>query len=93
MLWAENVLARRYFYPGLPPDGALPHAVPGRRRAAPARPSGSPSACWSLPTGTSMTVGRVTVVAGLVRARACADGPALRAALRACPLTMRVSVL
>jgi dTDP-4-amino-4,6-dideoxygalactose transaminase len=81
VLWAENVLARRYFFPGchrmepyrtLFPDVAnrLPETERLVRRVL------------ALPTGTSMSTDAVTAVAGLV-ARAMGDAPRLRAALRA----------
>jgi dTDP-4-amino-4,6-dideoxygalactose transaminase len=80
VLWAENVLARRYFFPGchrmepyrtLFPDVAnrLPETERLVRRVL------------ALPTGTSMSTDAVTAVAGLV-ARAMRDAPRLRAALR-----------
>jgi dTDP-4-amino-4,6-dideoxygalactose transaminase len=81
VLWAENVLARRYFFPGchrmepyrtLFPDVAnrLPETERLVRRVL------------ALPTGTSMSTDAVTAVAGLV-ARAMGDAPRLREALRA----------
>jgi dTDP-4-amino-4,6-dideoxygalactose transaminase len=81
VLWAENVLARRYFFPGchrmepyrtLFPDVAnrLPETERLVRRVL------------ALPTGTSMSTDAVTAVAGLV-ARAMGDAPRLRAAPRA----------
>jgi dTDP-4-amino-4,6-dideoxygalactose transaminase len=81
VLWAENVLARRYFFPGchrmepyrsLFPDVAqrLPQTERLVRRVL------------ALPTGTSMTVDDVRAVADLV-GRAMRDGPRLRAALKA----------
>lgn len=81
VLWAENVLARRYFFPGchrmepyrsLCPDAArrLPEAERLVRRVL------------VLPTGTSMDENAVAVVADLVR-RAMLDGPLLRPALQA----------
>lgn len=81
VLWAENVLARRYFFPGchrmepyrsLFPDAAnrLPETERLVRRVL------------ALPTGTSMDIEAVAVVAGLVR-RAMLDGPRLSRQLRA----------
>jgi dTDP-4-amino-4,6-dideoxygalactose transaminase len=81
VLWAENVLARRYFFPGchrmepyrtLFPDAA--QRLPETERLA--------QRVLALPTGTSMSADEVTVVAGLVE-RAMRDAPRLRAALRA----------
>jgi dTDP-4-amino-4,6-dideoxygalactose transaminase len=81
VLWAENVLARRYFFPGchrmepyrtLFPDAA--ERLPETERLV--------QRVLALPTGTSMTTDAVTIVAGLVE-RAMHDAPRLRAALRA----------
>jgi dTDP-4-amino-4,6-dideoxygalactose transaminase len=81
VLWAENVLARRYFFPGchrmepyrtLFPDVA--ERLPETERLV--------QRVLALPTGTSMSTDAVTAVAGLV-ARAIRDAPRLRAALRA----------
>jgi dTDP-4-amino-4,6-dideoxygalactose transaminase len=81
VLWAENVLARRYFFPGchrmepyrsLFPDVAqrLPQTERLVRRVL------------ALPTGTSMTAADVTSVADLI-GRAMRDGPLLRSVLNA----------
>jgi dTDP-4-amino-4,6-dideoxygalactose transaminase len=81
VLWAENVLARRYFFPGchrmepyrtLFPDAAA--RLPETERLV--------QRVLVLPTGTSMSTDAVTAVAGLI-ARAMRDAPRLRAALRA----------
>ena len=81
VLWAENVLARRYFYPGchrmepyrtLFPDLALPQAERLADRVL------------VLPTGAAMTVESVAEVSRIIRG-ALADGPRLREALRATP--------
>jgi dTDP-4-amino-4,6-dideoxygalactose transaminase len=81
VLWAENVLARRYFYPGchrmepyrtLFPDVA--ERLPETERLV--------QRVLALPTGTSMTTDEVTIVAGLIE-RAVHDAPRLRAVLRA----------
>jgi dTDP-4-amino-4,6-dideoxygalactose transaminase len=83
VLWAENVLARRYFFPGchrmepyrtLFPDAA--ERLPETERLV--------ERVLALPTGTSMTTDAVTIVAGLVEG-ALRDAPRLRAALRAAP--------
>jgi len=80
VLWAENVLARRYFFPGchrmepyrtLFPDAA--ERLPETERLV--------QRVLALPTGTSMTTDAVTTVARLVE-RAMRDAPRLRAALR-----------
>jgi dTDP-4-amino-4,6-dideoxygalactose transaminase len=81
VLWAENVLARRYFFPGchrmepyrtLFPDVA--ERLPETERLV--------QRVLVLPTGTSMSADAVSAVAGLV-ARAMRDAPRLRVALRA----------
>ena len=80
VLWAENVLARRYFFPGchrmepyrsLFPDAA--NELPETERLV--------GRVLALPTGTSMDIDAVAVVADLVR-RATLDGPRLSRALR-----------
>jgi dTDP-4-amino-4,6-dideoxygalactose transaminase len=79
MLWAENVRARRYFYPGchrmepyrsLFPDAAerLPHTDDVARRVL------------ALPTGTSVSRAEIDVVTELI-GRAMRDAPRLRAEL------------
>ncbi|MDQ3630395.1 MAG: aminotransferase class I/II-fold pyridoxal phosphate-dependent enzyme [Actinomycetota bacterium] len=81
VLWAENVLARRYFFPGchrmepyrsLFPDAGvrLPETERLVRRVL------------TLPTGTAMDTDAVTVVTDLIR-RAIADGPRLSRRLQA----------
>jgi dTDP-4-amino-4,6-dideoxygalactose transaminase len=79
VLWAENILARRYFYPGchrmepyrtLFPDSAFPQAERLARRVL------------VLPTGASMTVETVDKVVAIIRS-ALADGHRLKEALRA----------
>jgi dTDP-4-amino-4,6-dideoxygalactose transaminase len=81
VLWADNVLARRYFFPGChrmePYRSLFPDA--GRRLPQAERLAGR---VLALPTGTSMDPDRVAMVADLVR-RAMNDGPLLRRALRA----------
>jgi dTDP-4-amino-4,6-dideoxygalactose transaminase len=81
VLWAEKVLARRYFFPGchrmepyrtLFPDAA--ERLPETERLV--------QRVLVLPTGTSMSTDAVKTVAGLV-GRAMRDAPRLRAALRA----------
>jgi dTDP-4-amino-4,6-dideoxygalactose transaminase len=81
VLWAENVRARRYFFPGchrmepyrtLFPDvrERLPEAERLARRVL------------ALPTGTSMDTPAVMAITDLIE-RAMAEGPRLRSALRA----------
>lgn len=81
VLWAENVLARRYFYPGchrLEPYRAEQEAsgrtLPQTDRLA--------ARVLTLPTGTSVTPEDSVVIAGIIR-RAVSHGPALREALSA----------
>lgn len=79
-LWAENVLARRYFHPGchrmepyatLYPDASA--RLPVTERVA--------SRVMTLPTGTGVTPGDVEGVCALVR-RILSSASAVRAALR-----------
>jgi len=81
VLWADNVLARRYFFPGChrmePYRSLFPDA--GQRLPHTERLVGR---VLALPTGTSMDTDQVVLVADLVR-RAMSDGPLLRRALRA----------
>ena len=81
VLWAENVLARRYFFPGchrmepyrsLFPDAAA--RLPETERLA--------ARVLALPTGTSVGADEIATVADLIR-RALMDGPRLRRELRA----------
>ncbi|MBW3607098.1 MAG: aminotransferase class I/II-fold pyridoxal phosphate-dependent enzyme [Actinobacteria bacterium] len=76
LLWAENVLARRYFFPGchlaepyrsLFPDAGL--RLPEAERLA--------RRLLALPTGTAVEPATIAVVSELIR-RAMADGPRLR---------------
>ena len=78
VLTAENVLARRYFYPGchhMPPyrDRALRAPLPVTERLA--------SRTLALPTGTAVTDDDISVVCDLVR-RALSEAPAVKAAAR-----------
>ena len=83
MLWAENVLARRYFYPGchrLEPYRATQEAsglsFPETDRVA--------GRVLTLPTGTGITPTDAVTIAEIIR-RAVASGPALGRALNARP--------
>jgi dTDP-4-amino-4,6-dideoxygalactose transaminase len=76
VLWSENVLARRYFYPGchrmepyrsLFPDVA--ERVPHTERVA--------GQVLALPTGTSVTPEAIATIGSVIR-RAMADAPRLR---------------
>lgn len=80
VLWAENVLARRYFFPGchraepyrsLFPDAA--NDVPEAERLV--------ARLLALPTGTAIDTATVAVVCELIR-RAMAEGPRLRGRLQ-----------
>jgi dTDP-4-amino-4,6-dideoxygalactose transaminase len=79
VLQAENVLARRYFYPGChrmaPYRWLYPEA--GRRLRESERLS---ERVLALPTGTSMNAGRIEALCELVRT-AVVNAPALRAAM------------
>jgi dTDP-4-amino-4,6-dideoxygalactose transaminase len=81
VLWEENVLARRYFFPGChrmePYRSLFPDA--GRRLPEAER---LVQRVLALPTGTSIDVEAVAVLTDLVQ-RALAEGPRLRSALLA----------
>jgi dTDP-4-amino-4,6-dideoxygalactose transaminase len=80
VLWAENVLARRYFYPGCHrqepyrsgPAATIP--LPQVDRVA--------SRVLVLPTGTGMTVPAVETITSVIRS-AMTAGPLVRSVLRA----------
>lgn len=81
LLWAENVLARRYFFPGchraepyrsLFPDAGL--QLPESERLV--------RRLLALPTGTTVDPSMIAVVTELIR-RALADAPRLRPRLQA----------
>jgi dTDP-4-amino-4,6-dideoxygalactose transaminase len=80
VLWAENVLARRYFFPGC-------HRMEPYRSLFPDAARGLPETerlvgrVLALPTGTSVDVDAVGRVTDLVR-RAMLAGPRLRRGLR-----------
>ena len=83
VLWTENVLARRYFYPGchrLEPYRAAQEAsgriLPQTDRVA--------ARVLTLPTGTGITPEEAVTIAGIIRG-AMSHGPALRRALSARP--------
>ena len=79
VLHAENVLARRYFFPGC-------HRMPPYRdrvlRAPLTETDRLTGRTLVLPTGTAVTALDVVAVCGIVR-RALADAPAVRAAVAA----------
>jgi len=81
VLWSENVLARRYFYPGVhrmePYRTLFPGA--GERLPQTERLAGR---VLALPTGTAMDPAEVATVADLIR-RALLAGPELLRELRA----------
>ncbi|MGY1635483.1 DegT/DnrJ/EryC1/StrS family aminotransferase [Geodermatophilus sp. SYSU D00742] len=79
VLWAENVLARRYFYPGchraepyVSEQGPDRLRMPATDRLA--------ARVLTLPTGTGVSTADIEVITGLMR-RAMSAGPALAAAL------------
>jgi len=66
ILWAENVLARRYFYPGChrmePYRSSFPHAgslLPETERLV--------QRVLTLPTGTSVTLDDIRAICGIIR--------------------------
>ncbi len=81
VLWAENVLARRYFFPGC-------HRMEPYRSAFSARGRELPEVdrltnrLLALPTGNAVGPATVAVITDLIR-RAMADGPRLRRRLQA----------
>lgn len=81
VLWAEKVLARRYFYPGChrmePYRSLFPHAglvLPEAERLV--------RRVLALPTGSAMDPGMVGIVTDIIR-RAMVEGPDLSRKLRA----------
>jgi dTDP-4-amino-4,6-dideoxygalactose transaminase len=81
LLWAENVRARRYFYPGChrlePYRADFDHSgrsLPETDRLA--------ARVLTLPTGTGVSTGDVAMIADIVR-RAVEDGPAVTERLAA----------
>ncbi|WP_235009811.1 aminotransferase class I/II-fold pyridoxal phosphate-dependent enzyme [Mycobacterium sp. 3519A] len=79
VLWAENVLARRYFYPGC-------HRLDPYRAEHEASGRSLPETDWlaarvlTLPTGTGITPKDAVTIAGVIR-RAVREAPALKRAL------------
>ena len=76
LLWAEGVMARRYFYPGChrmePYRSLFPHArllLPVTEQVA--------SMVMSLPTGTAVNGDAITAICGIIRT-AVAHGKAIR---------------
>ena len=81
VLWAENVLARRYFFPGC-------HRMEPYRSSFPEAGARLPETerlvrrVLALPTGTSIDSDMVAVIAEIIR-RAVADGPQLGRRMKA----------
>lgn len=66
IFWAENVLARRYFYPGchrMQPYASNPSNIAGRLPVT----EQLARSVLVLPTGTAVTVDRVEVICGILR--------------------------
>jgi dTDP-4-amino-4,6-dideoxygalactose transaminase len=83
ILWAENILARRYFYPGChrmePYRSQFPHSgilLPDTERLA--------ATVLVLPTGATLTSNDISTICGIVRF-AVAHGPETAARLARCP--------
>jgi dTDP-4-amino-4,6-dideoxygalactose transaminase len=80
VLWAENVLARRYFYPGChrmePYRSCFPYA--GERLPNTERLS---RRVLSLPTGTGITADQIAEICRIIRL-AAAHGPEVREKLK-----------
>jgi len=82
VLWTENVIARRYFFPGLHRMAAFrasrrDEPLPGSRQAS--------ESVLVMPTGQAMTPESVERVCRIVR-QAVDQGPAIRTALESCTL-------
>ena len=58
VLWAENVLARRYFFPGCHRMEPYRSLFPDAARAPPRRPSGWSGGCWRCRRGRPWTPAR-----------------------------------
>ncbi len=80
ILWAENVLVRRYFFPGCHRMEPYRSELPCARRELP-EAERLTDRLLALPTGTAIDPTRAAAVADLIR-RAMADGPRLRRRLR-----------
>jgi dTDP-4-amino-4,6-dideoxygalactose transaminase len=80
VLWAENVLARRYFHPGCHRSEPYRTSMPdvGRRLPETERLS---ERVLTLPTGTAVELDDIDLMASIIRS-AVSDAPAVRAALR-----------
>src|SRR5205085_7787961 len=81
VLWAENVMARRYFYPGChrmePYRSYYPHAglmLPATEDLV--------ERVLSLPTGTAVSTTEIDIICGIIKL-AIAKAPALRQRLAA----------
>lgn len=81
VLWAENVLSRRYFFPGCHRMEPYRSELPGVGRELP-EAERLARRVLALPTGTAIDPATVAVVAELIR-RAMSDGPRLRRRLQA----------
>lgn len=79
VLWAENVLARRYFYPGC--HRMAPYASAGETRPLPVTDLVA-GRVLLLPTGGAVGPGEIAVVCSIVRTAIAAGGVAQRLASR-----------
>jgi dTDP-4-amino-4,6-dideoxygalactose transaminase len=79
VLWAENVRARRYFFPGAHRMEPYRSLFPGAAERLP-QTERVARQVLALPTGTSVTPKTIGTVTGIIR-RALADAPRLRAEL------------
>jgi len=76
ILWAENVIARRYFYPGCHRMEPYHSYYPDARLRLPATERLT-ERVLVLPTGTAVSPEHVAVICGLIR-MALSQGPAIR---------------
>jgi dTDP-4-amino-4,6-dideoxygalactose transaminase len=75
VLWAENVLARRYFYPGCHRMEPYRTELGAAQRTFPVT-DGVAARVLTLPTGTGVTTDDIAVITDVIR-RAVEAGPAL----------------
>ena len=80
-LHAENVLARRYFYPGCHRMEPYRRLSPQRRPSLPVTERPVATACVVLPTGTAVGAEEIAQICAIVR-RAVDEAPAIRAAVQ-----------
>lgn len=80
VLWGENVIARRYFFPGCHRMEPYRSRFPSARLHLPATEALA-NRLMALPTGTNMTESAVATICGIIRL-ALSNGQMLRAAMQ-----------